>query len=287
MGCIYYHKNKINGHMYIGQSVCNSTNVKYGRWGLHGQGYKSNKYFWNAIKKYGWENFEHGFFEDNISNDLLNEKEKYYIALYHTCRQDSLYQGGYNLTLGGENSMNTWWPEEDAWLYDNYSIDKTRDELVKEYREVFPESCHTDMAIKARLKTLRLSTADNVHFWSDTEIAALIDLWPTASKAEICAALPNRAYESIRSKAKLLKLAKRNSFMESEVSYIRDNKKITHKVYLPYTKAEDNLIIECFPEYGVEYCRTLLREKLGVERTYNSVKDRANKVLKLRRNKKV
>ena len=47
MGCIYYHKNKINGHMYIGQSVCNSTNVKYGRWGKYGQGYKSNKYFWN------------------------------------------------------------------------------------------------------------------------------------------------------------------------------------------------------------------------------------------------
>ena len=164
MGCIYYHKNTINGHMYIGQSVCNSTYVKYGRWGAYGQGYKANKYFWNAIKKYGWENFEHGFFEDNIDNELLNEKEKYYIALYHTYQQDPEYQGGYNLTPGGECSATTWWPEEDAWLVDNYSLDKTRNELVIEYRKAFPNSCHTDMAIKARLKTLRLSTIDNVHF---------------------------------------------------------------------------------------------------------------------------
>ena len=286
MGCIYYHKNKINGHMYIGQSICNSTYVEYGRWGTHGQGYRTNSYFWNAIKKYGWENFEHGFFEDNIDNELLNEKEKYYIALYHTYRQDPEYKSGYNLTPGGEGSMNTWWPEEDAWLIDNYSVNKKRAQLVNEYRQAFPESYHSDVAIKARLKTLRLSTIDNVHFWSDAEIAALIELWPHASKAEICAALPNRDYEAIRSKAKILKLAKRNAFMESEVSYIRDNKQITHKVYLPYTVEEDALIIKYFSTYGTNYCIDKLKDELNSTRTYNSVKDRANKVLKLRRNKK-
>ena len=169
MGCIYYHKNKINGHMYIGQSIYNSTYVKYGRWGVHGQGYRTNSYFWNAIKKYGWENFEHGFFEDNIDNELLNEKEKYYIALYHTYRQDPEYKSGYNLTPGGEGSMNTWWPEEDAWLVDNYSLDKTREQLVNEYYQAFPESYHSKEAIKARLKTLRLSNAKNINFWSEDE----------------------------------------------------------------------------------------------------------------------
>ena len=98
--------------------------------------------------------------------------------------------------------------------------------------------------------------------------------------------MPNRDYEAIRSKAKALKLAKRNAFMESEVSYIRDNKQITHKVYLPYTAAEDALIIKYFPTYGINYCIDKLKEGLGVIRTYNSVKDRANKVLKLHRSKK-
>ena len=73
--------------------------------------------------------------------------------------------------------------------------------------------------------------------------------------------------------------------MESEVSYIRDNRQITHKVYLPYTEAEDKLIIENFPAYGVQYCVDLLAKELMSIRTYNSVKDRANKVLKLHRKK--
>ena len=182
MGCIYYHKNKINGHMYIGQSKCNSDYIKYGRWGVNGQGYKANKYFWHAIKKYGWENFEHGFFEDNIDNELLNEKEKYYIALYHTYRQDPESKSGYNLTPGGEGSMNTWWPEEDAWLVDNYSLEKTRDTLICNYRKAFPDSYHSNDAIKARLKTLRLSNDKNIRHWTTEEDVLLSDIWSVETK---------------------------------------------------------------------------------------------------------
>lgn len=74
--------------------------------------------------------------------------------------------------------------------------------------------------------------------------------------------------------------------MESEVSYVRDNKQITYKVYLPYTSEEDNLIIRYFPIYGVKYCMEMLEKELGSIRTYNSIKDRANKILKLHRIKK-
>ena len=298
MGCIYYHKNKINGHMYIGQSICNSTYVKYGRWGVHGQGYRTNSYFWNAIKKYGWENFEHGFFEDNIDNELLNEKEKYYIALYHTYRQDPEYKSGYNLTPGGEGSMNTWWPEEDAWLIDNYSVNKKRAQLVNEYRQAFPESYHSDDAIKARLKTLRLSTIDNVHFWSDAEIAALIELWPRASKAEICAALPNRDYEAIRSKAKALikqMYIKEHRQVDARSQKIGANGKKHIKLKtsddcknirkincMPgYSEAEDAILVSNYQEHGPKYCQNLIKEKYGIARSLNSVKDHATKVLKL------
>jgi hypothetical protein len=34
--------------------------------------------------------------EENISNSLINEKEKYYISLYDT------YHNGYNATEGGD-----------------------------------------------------------------------------------------------------------------------------------------------------------------------------------------
>lgn len=69
--------------------------------------------------------------------------------------------------------------------------------------------------------------------------------------------------------------------MESKVSYIRDNRQIIHKVYLPYTSEEDAVIKKYFPTHDVTYCVNKLREELNSERTYNSVKDRANKVLKL------
>ena len=262
MGCIYYHKNKINGYMYIGQSKCNSDYIKYGRWGANGQGYKANKYFWHAIKKYGWENFEHGFFEDNISNELLNEKEKYYIALYHTYRQDPEYKSGYNLTPGGEGSMNTWWPEEDAWLVDNYSLDKTREQLVNEYYQAFPESYHSKVAIKARLKTLRLSSAENINFWNEDENKKLIELWFDATKEEILRAFPKRNYETIRRHA----------------SYLNLKRKLNYNIY---SLQEESILKTYYEKYGPEYCKQLIKEQCGVDRSLFSVRDHAIKVLKL------
>lgn len=292
MGCIYYHKNKINDHMYIGQSIYNSTYVKYGRWGVHGQGYRTNSYFWNAIKKYGWENFEHGFFEDNISNELLNEKEKYYIALYHTYRQDPEYKSGYNLTPGGEGSMNTWWPEEDAWLIDNYSVDKKRAQLVNEYRQAFPESYHSDMAIKARLKTLRLSDAKNVNHYSEEDKAKLIHLYLIASKAEVMAAFPGRNFDNLR------KLA--NTFIKQK--QIKERRQVERhesgchvKLKLPnvnqhrrtiecmpdYSEAEDEVLLNNYQEHGPQYCQDVIKEKYGITRSLSSIRDHATKVLKL------
>ena len=262
MGCIYYHKNKINGHMYIGQSIYNSTYVKYGRWGVHGQGYRTNSYFWNAIKKYGWENFEHGFFEDNIDNELLNEKEKYYIALYHTYRQDPEYKSGYNLTPGGEGSMNTWWPEEDAWLVDNYSLDKTREQLVNEYYQAFPESYHSKEAIKALLKTLRLSNAKNINFWSEDENKKLIELWYDTPLEDIIKLFPGRTYDTLRAQAKKLGLKRKLN-------------------YNLYSQQEEEILRQYYEDFGPAYCKQLIKEQCGVDRSLFSVKDHAIKVLKL------
>ena len=99
MYTIYMHKNKINGKRYIGQ-----TNQKRleDRW-RKGAGYKpknnhSSK-FYNAIQKYGWENFEHIILEDNIKTlEQANEREQYWISYYDTFNND---EKGYNMTSGG------------------------------------------------------------------------------------------------------------------------------------------------------------------------------------------
>lgn len=56
---IYMHTNKINNKKYIGQIKQNPER----RWREGGKGYVDSPKFWNAIQKYGWDNFEHEIIE--------------------------------------------------------------------------------------------------------------------------------------------------------------------------------------------------------------------------------
>lgn len=51
-----------------------------------------------AIRKYGAENFSLQILEDNIPDNLLNEREKYYIQYYEAQNPEK----GYNYLTGGE-----------------------------------------------------------------------------------------------------------------------------------------------------------------------------------------
>ena len=53
--------------------------------------------FYNAVRKYGWENFVYGIVGE-FDYLLLNEKEIYYIDFYNT------YHNGYNMTFGGDGN---------------------------------------------------------------------------------------------------------------------------------------------------------------------------------------
>lgn len=93
MGLIYQALNKLNGKSYIGQTI---KTLRYRK-----SAHKSNTnsrdcYFYNAIKKYGWDNFQWSVLEDNIEPKDLNEKEIYWIQKLDT------FKTGYNSTNGGE-----------------------------------------------------------------------------------------------------------------------------------------------------------------------------------------
>lgn len=92
--CIYCHINKINGKQYIGLTCENPPSR---RWGSNGINYKQCRCFYNAIQKYGWNNFEHIILEDNLTFEQAEQLERYYIQLYNT-----ISPNGYNLTSGGE-----------------------------------------------------------------------------------------------------------------------------------------------------------------------------------------
>lgn len=98
---VYYHKNRINGKVYVGKAKSIQK-----RWGHAGNGYIRNHdtVFANAIRKYGWDNFDHVVIADNLSQADAADMEKYYIELWKTniCKYGSAY--GYNMTDGGDGS---------------------------------------------------------------------------------------------------------------------------------------------------------------------------------------
>ena len=92
--CIYVHKNKINGKVYVGQT-CQQPETRWQK----GKGYKQCSYFYAAILKYGWDNFDHTILLTNLSKEEADLKEKEYISLYNSTDPNF----GYNLQLGGNN----------------------------------------------------------------------------------------------------------------------------------------------------------------------------------------
>lgn len=93
---VYMHENKVNKKKYIGIT----RNHPQKRW-CNGWGYRNCVAFFNAIKKYGWDNFEHSILFENLSQDEAEEKEIELIKLYNT--HCSKY--GYNINIGGYNGV--------------------------------------------------------------------------------------------------------------------------------------------------------------------------------------
>lgn len=94
---VYYHLSP-NRKWYFGITRQNP----FYRWGKNGNQYKNNNYFYNAIKKYGWDNFKHGIVATGLTSYQAGEMERYLIKKYN-----SIIPNGYNGTEGGEINIPT------------------------------------------------------------------------------------------------------------------------------------------------------------------------------------
>lgn len=98
--CVYIHKNKTNGKVYVGLT----SMVPEKRW-KNGHGYLGKKkdgsyahpYFASAILKYGWENFEHIIYADNLTMEEAANLEIELIFEYNATDR----KFGYNIQNGG------------------------------------------------------------------------------------------------------------------------------------------------------------------------------------------
>ena len=121
--CVYVHINKINGKMYIGQT---HMKPEY-RWN-GGRSYKTSTYFYNAIQKYGWDNFEHKIIASNLTLEEANSLEKLLIAKYDTTN----HRNGYNLMSGGKNSKHS-----------KETLEKIKNRMNGESHPLYGK-CHTE-----------------------------------------------------------------------------------------------------------------------------------------------
>jgi group I intron endonuclease len=93
---VYCHKNKANGKVYIG-----ITSNKSKRWIKTGIAYQKCFVFFNAILKYGFNNFEHNVLFENLTKEEACKKEVELIEVYNSTNR----RYGYNVSKGGEAFM--------------------------------------------------------------------------------------------------------------------------------------------------------------------------------------
>lgn len=93
MSIIYIHRNLVNGKVYICQTKT-TLNVRARK---DGSGYKGCLIFYNAIQKYGWENFSHAILE-KCSEEDADDREKFWISFFNSTNPEF----GYNNLKGGK-----------------------------------------------------------------------------------------------------------------------------------------------------------------------------------------
>ena len=89
---IVYKHTSPSGKSYIG-ITCQPPSE---RW-RHGEGYADNPYFYEAIKKYGWDAFTHEILLDSLTQEAAEEAEIRLIREYRSAEREH----GYNIAPGG------------------------------------------------------------------------------------------------------------------------------------------------------------------------------------------
>jgi hypothetical protein len=226
--CIYKHTNKVNGRVYIGQT-CQTPER---RW-QNGDGYQLQEVFYRAIQKYGWDSFTHEVIEDGIETaESADERERYYINLYHSCIHDPLCNG-YNMTYGG-GGHTKWSADEEQVLIEYYANHTERRIDLSDLLELLPQ--YTKEQIVNKVSIMGITNNRRLP-WTEEEDAIMFQFYPTLG-ASIIDKLSNRTIEAIHQHAAQLNL-----------SYERTD----------YWSEEEIRVLKAFfPKEGIQKCIIML-----------------------------
>jgi group I intron endonuclease len=98
-GVIYKITSKIDGRVYIGQTV--NFKRRYGQYKYAAKSkISTSMYIERAMRKHGFDNFDFCIIDKASSKEELNQKEKTWISIYHSTATDK----GFNIQDGGRNT---------------------------------------------------------------------------------------------------------------------------------------------------------------------------------------
>ena len=129
---IYKVTNKVNGKIYIGQTIRTLEQRKWQHLDAAKNGCKTH--FYNAIRKYGEDNFIFEIIDEASTLSELNELERYYIAKFNCI------ENGYNMVDGGNNNVMFLDDVKQKHL-ESMRSDETRAKIsksMKQYRKEHP-----------------------------------------------------------------------------------------------------------------------------------------------------
>lgn len=150
---IYVMENKVNHKKYIGQT--NDFHLRMN--GHRSDAFNPNSHSYNyplsnAIRKYGWDNFNNYIIEEipeRADYEYVDERERYFIAYFHSLNKEN----GYNITLGGQgcpkqpmtyeqliHSSKLFTPEEIIDIQNMLRQGTNRKEILDKYPERLTDS---------------------------------------------------------------------------------------------------------------------------------------------------
>lgn len=143
---IYKITNTINNKIYIGVT----SRAIEERFAEHKSRIeeRNNIHLYQAMEKYGRENFIIEIIDTANTNEEMFEKEKYYIKLYDS------YNNGYNMTLGGEGVKIL--DLDEQYIVTQYINGKSSEEIAKELKV-------SGNTIRRRLKALGIELTWHKH----------------------------------------------------------------------------------------------------------------------------
>lgn len=167
--CVYKHTSP-NGKVYIGITSQNPIR----RW-KNGFGYKTQTCFYNAIKKYGWDNIKHEILFSDLSKEEAELKEIDLIVEYRS----NNFRFGYNIKKGGncfsdfsietrmkisENRKGKCYGKQNHFYGKHHSNEnkKRQSELMKG-NSYFKNHHHTDEFKKMKSEQMKLKYVNGNH----------------------------------------------------------------------------------------------------------------------------